>query len=163
AFTRPKVMKYLAKCGFTQSYTYFTWRNTKHELTTYLTELTQTPVREYLRPNLFANTPDILPEYLQHGGPAAFRIRLVLAATLGASYGVYGPPYEECQNRALPGREEYVDSEKYQVTHWDWEKPTVFREFIALVNRIRKENPALHHDHTLRFYPVDNELLLFYG
>jgi starch synthase (maltosyl-transferring) len=163
AFTRPKVMKYLAKCGFTQSYTYFTWRNTKHELTEYFTDLTQTAVREYLRPNLFANTPDILPEYLQHGGPAAFRIRLVLAATLGASYGIYGPPYEECQNRALPGKEEYLDSEKYQITYWDWEKPTVFREFIALVNRVRKENPALHFDHTLRFYPVDNELLLFYG
>jgi starch synthase (maltosyl-transferring) len=164
AFTRPKVMRYLAKGGFTQSYTYFTWRNTKTELTEYFTELTQTPVREYLRPNLFANTPDILPEYLQHGGPAAFQVRLVLAATLGASYGIYGPPYEECIGTAVrPGSEEYLDSEKYQVRHWDWDRPNVFRELIGRINRIRRENPALHSNDRLRFYPVDNEQLLFYG
>jgi starch synthase (maltosyl-transferring) len=164
AFTRPKVMKYLAKSGFTQSYTYFTWRNTRHELTEYFTELTQTEVREYMRPNLFANTPDILPEYLQHGGPAAFRIRLVLAATLGATYGIYGPPYETFQATPVkPQSEEYLDSEKYQVRHWDWESPNVFREFIALINRIRRENPALHYDHRLRFHPTDNDQLLFYS
>jgi starch synthase (maltosyl-transferring) len=164
AFTRPKVMKYLAESGFSQSYTYFTWRNAKHELTDYFTELTQTGVREYLRPNLFANTPDILTEYLQYGGPAAFRIRLVLAATLGATYGIYGPPFENCVGRAVkPGSEEYLDSEKYQVRHWDWDRPNVFREFITLVNRIRRENPALQYDHRLHFYPVDNERLIFYG
>jgi starch synthase (maltosyl-transferring) len=164
AFTRPKVMKYLAKVGFTQSYSYFTWRNTKPELTEYFTELTQTDVREYLRPNLFANTPDILPEYLQYGGPGAFQIRLVLAATLGASYGIYGPPFENHVGQAVKhGSEEYLDSEKYQVRHWDWEKPSVFREFVALVNRVRRENPALQYDNRLRFYPTDNEQLVFYG
>jgi starch synthase (maltosyl-transferring) len=164
AFTRPKVMKYLAKSGFTQSYTYFTWRNNKHELTEYFTELTQTPVREYMRPNLFANTPDILPEFLQYGGRAAFQIRLVLAATLGATYGIYGPPFENCVGQAVRhGSEEYLDSEKYQVRHWDWDSPSVFREFIALVNRVRRENPALQYDHRLHFHPTDNEQLLFYS
>jgi starch synthase (maltosyl-transferring) len=164
AFTRPKVMRYLAKSGFTQSYSYFTWRNTKPELAEYFTGLTQTEVREYMRPNLFANTPDILPEFLQHGGTAAFQIRLVLAATLGASYGIYGPPFENCVGSPVrPGSEEYLDSEKYQLRHWAWDRPNVFREFIARVNRIRRENPALQYDHRLRFYPVDNEQLLFYG
>jgi starch synthase (maltosyl-transferring) len=164
AFTRPTVMRYLAKAGFTQSYTYFTWRNTKTELVEYFSELTSTEVVEYLRPNLFANTPDILPEYLQYGGRAAFQIRLVLAATLGASYGIYGPPFENFVGQAVRhGSEEYLDSEKYQVRHWDWESPTVFREFITLVNRARRENPALQYDHRLRFHPTDNEQLLFYS
>jgi starch synthase (maltosyl-transferring) len=156
-------MKYLAKSGFSQSYTYFTWRNTKYDLTTYFTELTNTPVREFMRPNLFANTPDILPEFLQHSGPNGFRIRLVLAATLGATYGIYGPVYEFNDARALPEREEYLDSEKFQLQHWEWSRPNVFREFISLVNRIRRENPALHSDERLKFYEVDNERLLFYG
>jgi starch synthase (maltosyl-transferring) len=164
AFTRPKVMRYLAKSGFSQSYTYFTWRNNKHELTEYFTELTQTQVREYMRPNLFANTPDILSEYLQYGGRAAFYIRFVLAATLGASYGIYGPPFETFQHQAVKqGSEEYLDSEKYQVRHWDWGQANVFREFIARVNAIRRDNPALHANERLRFYPTDNEQLLFYG
>jgi starch synthase (maltosyl-transferring) len=164
AFTRPKVMCYLAKSGFSQSYTYFTWRNGKHELTEYFTELTQTQVREYLRPNLFANTPDILPEYLQYGGHAAFAVRLVLAATLGASYGIYGPPFETFQHQAVRhGSEEYLNSEKYQIRHWDWQRPNVFREFIARVNAIRRDNPALHSNDRLRFYPIDNEQILFYG
>jgi starch synthase (maltosyl-transferring) len=164
AFTRPKVMRYLAKCGFSQSYTYFTWRNTKQELTEYFTELTQTEVREYLRPNLFVNTPDILPEYLQYGGHAAFSIRLVLAATLGASYGIYGPPFETFTHQAVKhGSEEYLDSEKYQIRHWDWNRPHVFREFIARVNAIRRENPVLQTNEHLRFYPTDNEQILFYG
>jgi starch synthase (maltosyl-transferring) len=164
AFTRPKVMKYLAKSGFSQSYSYFTWRNAKHEITAYFTELTQTAVREYMRPNLFANTPDILSEYLQVGGRPAFLIRLVLAATLGASYGVYGPPFENCENRPVhPGSEEYLDSEKYQLRQWDWDRQDPFRELITLVNQARRENPALQYDHRLRFYPVDNERLLFYG
>jgi starch synthase (maltosyl-transferring) len=164
AFTRPKVMRHLAKLGFSQSYTYFTWRNTKHELTEYFTELTQTAVREYMRPNLFVNTPDILSEFLQYGGRAAFYIRLVLAATLGASYGIYGPPFETCQHQAVkPGSEEYLDSEKYQIRHWDWERPNVFREFIARVNAIRRDNPALHANDRLRFYQTDNEHIIFYG
>ncbi len=164
AFTRPKVMKLLAKAGFTQSYTYFTWRNTKYELTEYLTELTRPPVVESMRPNFFANTPDILPEYLQYGGPGAFRIRVVLAATLAASYGIYGPPFETFQNTPVKhGSEEYLDSEKYQVRHWDWDKPNAFREFIARLNRIRRENPALQSDRGLKFYPTDNEQILFYG
>jgi starch synthase (maltosyl-transferring) len=163
AFTRPKVMKYLAKSGFTQSYTYFTWRNSRWELTEYFTELTQTSVREYMRPNLFANTPDILPEYLQHGGPAAFQIRLILAATLGATYGIYGPPYELFQSVARPGAEEYIDNEKYQLRHWQWDQPNVFREFISLVNKARRENPALHFDHRLRFHATDNEQIVFYS
>jgi starch synthase (maltosyl-transferring) len=164
AFTRPSVKKHLAKAGFSQSYTYFTWRNTKHELTTYFTELTQTNVREYLRPNLFANTPDILPEYLQYGGRAAFQIRLVLAATLGATYGIYGPPFETFEDRPVGSHsEEYLDSEKYQVRQWDWTRPSAFREFIARVNRIRRENLALHTNDRLRFYPTDNEQILFYG
>jgi starch synthase (maltosyl-transferring) len=164
AFTRPKMMKFLAKAGFTQSYTYFTWRNTKHEITAYFTELTQTAVREYMRPNLFANTPDILPEFLQVGGRPAFVIRLVLAATLGATYGIYGPPYEMCEGRPVrPGSEEYLDSEKYQIRHWDWDRPSSFREMIGLINQIRRENPALHYNDRLHFYYTDNERLLFYG
>jgi starch synthase (maltosyl-transferring) len=164
AFTRPKVMKYLAKSGFTQSYTYFTWRNTKWELEEYFTELNQTSVRHYMRPNLFANTPDILPEYLQMGEEAGFRIRFLLAATLGATYGIYGPPYENFERTPIrPGAEEYLDSEKYQLRHWDWDRPNVFRELIALVNSIRKENPALQYDHRLRFYPTTNERIVCYG
>jgi starch synthase (maltosyl-transferring) len=146
AFTRPKVMRHLAKLGFSQSYTYFTWRITKAELTEYFTELTQTEVREYLRPNLFANTPDILHAYLQQGGPAAFAARLVLAATLGASYGVYSG-FEVCEDRAAaPGSEEYLNSEKYEFRYWDWEQPGHIRDLIARVNRIRREHPALHRD-----------------
>jgi starch synthase (maltosyl-transferring) len=164
AFTRPKVMRYLARCGFSQSYTYFTWRNNKHELTEYFTELTRTELREYMRPNLFANTPDILNEYLQYGGRAAFQIRLVLAATLGASYGIYGPPFETFTHQAVRhGSEEYLDSEKYQIRHWDWDKPSAFRELIARINIIRRENPALQSNDSLRFYPTDNEQLIFYG
>jgi starch synthase (maltosyl-transferring) len=164
AFTRPKVMHYLAKCGFSQSYTYFTWRNTRYELTEYFTELTHTHAQQYMRPNVFANTPDILPEFLQHGGRAAFRIRLVLAATLAATYGIYGPPFENCVHQAIrPGSEEYLDSEKYQVRHWDWDRPNVMRELITRVNTIRRENPALHTNERLRFYPSDNEQLLFYS
>jgi starch synthase (maltosyl-transferring) len=164
AFTRPKVMYQLAKLGFTQSYTYFTWRNTKWELIQYFTELTQTGVREYLRPNLWPNTPDILTEYLQFGERAAFMARLILAATLGASYGVYGPAFELCENRAKePGSEEYLDSEKYEIKNWDLAKPNSLKDFIARVNRIRRESPALHSDWSLRFHQVDNEQLICYS
>ena len=162
AFTRPKVMRYLAKCGFSQSYTYFTWRNSKSELIEYFTELTQSEAREYLRPNLFANTPDILHAFLQRGGRPAFAIRFVLAATLGASYGIYGPAFELCEQRALPGSEEYVDSEKYQVRHWDLERPDSLRPLITAVNAARRANPALREQRTLRFVPTDNDQLLAY-
>ena len=163
AFTRPKVMKYLAKCGFSQSYTYFTWRNTSEELVEYFTELTQTDVREYMRPNLFANTPDILHEYLQHGGRAAFHIRLVLAATLGASYGIYSG-YELAENVPVkPGSEEYLDSEKYQISARNYDDPNSLAEFIARINQIRRDHAALQRDWGLRFHPTDNPQLLAYS
>jgi starch synthase (maltosyl-transferring) len=163
AFTRPKVMKHLAKAGFTQSYTYFTWRNTKPELTEYFTELTQTDVREYMRPNLFANTPDILHEYLQHGGRAAFRVRFVLAATLGASYGIYSG-FELAENVPVrPGSEEYLDSEKYQIRVRNFDDPHSLAELIARVNGIRREHPALQRDWGLRFHATDNTQLLCYS
>lgn len=164
AFTRPKIMYHLAKLGFTQSYTYFAWRNTKWELTQYFTELTQTDVREYFRPNLWPNTPDILTEYLQFGGRPAFLARLVLAGTLGASYGIYGPAYEACENRPRePRSEEYLDSEKYEIRHRDLDGPHGMRDFITRVNRIRRDNPALHADRNLHFHPVDNEQLICYS
>ncbi|MFW6102464.1 MAG: alpha-1,4-glucan--maltose-1-phosphate maltosyltransferase [Chloroflexota bacterium] len=164
AFTRPKVMYYLAKLGFTQSYTYFAWRNTKWELTQYFTELTQTEVREHFRPNLWPNTPDILTEYLQFGGRPAFMARLVLAATLGASYGIYGPAFELCENHSRePGSEEYINSEKYEIKNWDISRPDSLKDLIARVNRIRQENPALHNDWSLRFHNVDNEQLICYS
>ncbi|MEW6248745.1 MAG: alpha-1,4-glucan--maltose-1-phosphate maltosyltransferase [Nitrospirota bacterium] len=164
AFTRPKVMYRLAKLGFTQSYTYFAWRNTKTELMQYFTELTQTEVREYFRPNLWPNTPDILTEYLQRGGRPAFMIRLALAATLGASYGIYGPAFELCEHRPYEeGSEEYFDSEKYEIKQWDIERPDSLRDFIARVNAIRRDNPALQNDWSLRFHPVDNDELLCYS
>ena len=164
AFTRPKVMYRLAKLGFSQSYTYFAWRNTKSELTQYFTELTQTEVSDFFRANLWPNTPDILTEYLQFGGRPAFMTRLVLAAMLGASYGIYGPAFELCENVPRePGSEEYLNSEKYEIKHWDLEKPESLRELIARVNRIRRENPALHSDRSLRFYPIDNPELLCFG
>jgi len=164
AFTRPKVMKRLAKGGYTQSYTYFTWRNTKWELTEYMNELMLGESAEYMRGNLFANTPDILPEFLQAGGRPAFMIRLVLAATLGATYGIYGPPFEQCAGTPVrQGSEEYLDSEKYQVRHWDLDAPWSLRDYIARVNEIRRENPALHYNRNLRFFHVDNEAMICYG
>jgi starch synthase (maltosyl-transferring) len=162
AFTRPAVMRYLAKAGFTQSYTYFTWRNTKEELVEYLTELTTTGVRDYLRPNLFVNTPDILHAYLQTGGCPAFQARLLLAATLGASYGIYSG-FELCEGRAVPGTEEYLDSEKYQVRHWDWDAPGHIKELIARVNTIRRAHPALHFNESLRFCDTDNPHIIAYA
>ena len=164
AFTRPKVMYRLAKLGFSQSYTYFTWRNTKPELTHYFTELTQTELREYFRPSLWPNTPDILNEYLQFGGRAAFMARLVLAATLGANYGIYGPAFELLDGLPRdPGSEEYLNSEKYEVKHWQRENPDSLKDFIALVNRIRRENCALQSDRSLRFHAVDNQQILCYS
>ena len=163
AFTRPKVLYRLAKLGFTQSYNYFPWRNTKWELTQYLTELTQTQVREFMGPNLWPNTPDILPEYLQFGERPAFMTRLILAATLGPSYGIYGPAYELCENHPIaPGREEYLDSEKYEIKSWDIDRPDSLRKLIGRVNQIRRENPAFRDNHNLRFHEVDNEQIIAY-
>jgi starch synthase (maltosyl-transferring) len=162
AFTRPKVMKALAKAGFTQSYTYFTWRNTKLELTEYLTELTQTPMREYFRPNFFVNTPDILSPVLQTGGPAAFKMRLVLAATLSPSYGIYSG-FELCEHQAVPGTEEYLNSEKYQVKVRDWNQPGNIKEFIGRINSIRRDNPALQHFVNLQFLSTDNDQIMLFS
>jgi starch synthase (maltosyl-transferring) len=162
AFTRPKLMQALAKVGFSQSYTYFTWRNFKGELTAYFTELTQTAMAEYYRGNLFANTPDILPPILQQGGRAAFRMRLVLAATLSSVYGIYSG-YELCENAAIPGTEEYLDSEKYEIRVRDWDAPGNIKDYIARINRIRRENPALAEYRNLRFYEADDDNVLFYG
>jgi len=164
AFTRPKVMYRLAKLGFTQSYTYFAWRNTKWEITQYFTELYHGEVREFFRPNLWPNTPDILTEYLQMGGRAAFMVRLALAATLSANYGIYGPAFELCENRPKEfGSEEYLDSEKYEIRNWDIESPDSLKDLIGRVNRIRRENPALQSDWSLRFHPVDNEQIICYS
>ncbi len=164
AFTRPKVMTHLAKLGFTQSYTYFAWRNTKWELTQYMTELTQTDVCDYFHPSFWPNTPDILTEYLQVGERPAFMARLVLAATLAASYGIYGPAFELCENRPKAlGTEEYMGSEKYEIRHWDIKREDSLKSFIARVNRIRRENPALQSDWNVHFHPVDNEELICYS
>lgn len=164
AFTRPKVMYRLAKLGFTQSYTYFAWKNTKFELTQYFTELTQTGVNEFFRPNLWPNTPDILNDYLQHGGRSAFMTRLILAATLGANYGIYGPAFELCENQPLrPGSEEYLNSEKYEIRMWDIERPDSLSLLIRRVNKIRREQVALQKDWTLRFLPVDNDQIIAYS
>jgi starch synthase (maltosyl-transferring) len=164
AFTRPQVMYHLAKAGFSQSYSYFTWRNTKQELTDYFRELTETDIREYFRPNLWPNTPDILSEFLQVGGRPAFQIRLVLAATLGANYGIYGGAFEMCENVPRePGSEEYLNSEKYELKHRDLNSAVSLHDFIARVNRIRRENPALHRDRNLRFHETDNPMVICYS
>ncbi len=161
AFTKPKMMKALAKAGFTQSYSYFTWRNTKAELIEYFTELTQTEMKDYYRANLFPNTPDILPFYLQQNGRPGFMIRATLAATLSTVYGIYSG-FELCENAALPGREEYLDSEKYQFKGRDWNAPGNIKEHITRLNRIRADNRALQLYDNLRFLPADNEQILCY-
>ena len=163
AFTRPRVMSRLAKAGFSQSYTYFTWRNTKSELQTYLEDLTRGELREYFRPNFWPNTPDILPQFLQFGGRAAFVSRLILAATLSSNYGIYGPAFDLCVSEALEEREEYADSEKYEIKRWDLNSPVNLRDLITRVNRIRKENPALWNTFNLKFYEVDNDQILCFG
>jgi starch synthase (maltosyl-transferring) len=164
AFTRPKPMYRLAKLGFTQSYTYFAWRNTKWELMQYFTELTQTEVRDFFRPNLWPNTPDILTEYLQLGGRPAFMARLVLAATLGANYGIYGPVFELCENIPRePGSEEYLNSEKYELRRWQLDQAGNLREFIGRVNAIRHDNEALQSDRNLHFYVVDNKEIVCFS
>jgi starch synthase (maltosyl-transferring) len=164
AFTRPKVMYRLAKLGFSQSYNYFPWRNGKHELETYFRELTSPPVIDFFRASLWPNTPDILTEHLQYGGRPAFMARVALAATLGASYGIYGPAFELMENRARePGSEEYLDSEKYQLRHWELERPDSLRDYLTRLNRIRREHPALQTDRGLVFHRIDNDALIAYS
>jgi starch synthase (maltosyl-transferring) len=164
AFTRPRVMEQLAKAGFSQSYTYFTWRNSSDELRQYLSEITTPPVADYFRPNLWPNTPDILHEVLQHGGRPAFALRFVLASTLSANYGIYGPPFElSVREPREPGSEEYLHSEKFEVRHWELKSPDSLAGLITRVNEIRHDHPALQHDRTLRFHRVDNDRLLAYS
>jgi len=164
AFTRPKVMYNLAKLGFTQSYNYFPWRNTSVELRQFMTELTRTEVKEFYRPNLWPNTPDILPQYLQFGGRPAFLVRLILAATLGASYGIYGPAYELCVNTPrAAGEEEYLDSEKYEIKAWNLNTPDSLQPLITRTNAIRHENPALQSNELLAFHPTTNDQLIAYS
>lgn len=162
AFTRPKLMNVLAKAGFSQSYTYFTWRNTKQELTEYLTELTQTEMKEYYRPNFFPNTPDILPVFLQTGGRPAFKIRALLAATLSTTYGIYSG-FELCENQALPGKEEYADSEKYEFKVWDWDRPGNIKDYLRMLNRARQNNPALQQFDNVTFHKADHQDVLVYS
>ncbi|HXM05558.1 MAG TPA: maltotransferase domain-containing protein, partial [Chthoniobacterales bacterium] len=162
AFTKPKMMKALAKCGFTQSYTYFTWRNTKYELTEYLTELCTTEMKYFFRGNFFTNTPDILPVFLQTGGRPAFLIRAVLASTLSTVYGIYSG-FELCENVPIPNREEYLNSEKYQLKERDWDAPGNIKGYLTQLNRIRRENRALQIYENLEFHAVENDQILFYA
>jgi starch synthase (maltosyl-transferring) len=164
AFTRPKVMYRLAKAGFTQSYTYFTWRNEPWGIRQYFTELTSRPVVDFFRPNAWPNTPDIFPEYLQSGARSAYIVRIVLAATLCSSYGVYGPVFELLEGRPLrAGGEEYLDSEKYEAHRWDINRPESLADLLTRLNRIRRDNPALQHDRTLRFHECDNPKVVCYS
>jgi starch synthase (maltosyl-transferring) len=162
AFTRPKMMKTLAKAGFTQSYSYFTWRNFKQEIVEYFSELTQSEMKEYYRGNLFPNTPDILPKLLQEGGRPAFKMRLALAATLSSVYGMYSG-FELCEATPVPGKEEYLNSEKYEYKVWDWDRPGNIVDFVGTINRIRRKNLALHEYDNLRFYWADDDNVLCYG
>ncbi|MBF0432532.1 MAG: DUF3416 domain-containing protein, partial [Fibrobacteria bacterium] len=156
AFTRPKIMYRLAKLGFTQSYTYFTWRNTPEEFVEYMEELTTEPVKSFFQPNFWPNTPDILPESLEHKGRSAFITRFILASTLSTSYGIYGPAFELLENEPFPGREEYLDNEKYEIKNWDWDKPDNIKDIISTVNRLRRENPALQDRNNISFIPSTN-------
>jgi starch synthase (maltosyl-transferring) len=163
AFTRPKLMYALAKAGFSQSYTYFTWRTSRHELTEYMRELTSPDVASFFRPNFWPNTPDILPEHLQHGGRAAFIARLVLAATLSSNYGIYGPAFELMERAARPGSGEYADNEKYEIKRWNLDDPDSLAPVIRRINRIRGRNPALQQTRDVRFHETGNEHLLCYS
>jgi starch synthase (maltosyl-transferring) len=162
AFTRPKVMKTLAKVGFAQSYSYFTWRNFKQEIIEYFTELTQTDVANYMRANLFPNTHDILPYILQQGGRPAFKMRFMLAATLSSVYGIYGG-YELCENTPVPNKEEYLNSEKYEYKVWDWDRPGNIIDYITKINAVRHAHPALQEYDNLRFYQAEDPNFLCYG
>ncbi len=162
AFTRPKIMASLAKVGFTQSYTYFTWRTSKDEIIEYMNELTLGPSRNYFRPNFWPNTPDILPWHLQYQDENIFIIRLSLAATLSASYGMYGPAFEFCENIPVEGREEYFNSEKYEIKSYDWRKTSRMTDIVTLLNKARNENAALQSTWNLQFCSVDNPNIIAY-
>jgi len=162
AFTRPKIMNELAKQGFTQSYTYFTWRNSKAELIEYLTELTQTEQREFFRPNFWPNTPDILPYALQNGHESVYLQKYFLAATLSSSIGIYGPAYEFMVHQAMPGKEEYLNSEKYEVYHWDWEAKNKLTTIITRINHIRKQHESLQQTNNIVFCKVENNQIMAY-
>ncbi len=163
AFTKPKVMQQLAKQGYTQSYTYFTWRTSKHELIEYVTELTQTDQREYMRPNFWPNTPDINPYHLQGANEAKYMERYVLAATLSSNIGIYGPVFEQMINEAIPGKEEYYMSEKFQICHYDWFKDNKLTKIIAKINQIRHQNEALQQTNNIKFCSIENDnLMAFY-
>lgn len=159
AFTYYERLELLAKLGFSQSYNYFTWRNTKNEMIEYMDRLTSSYVKDFLRMNFFANTPDILPEILQKGGRPAFKMRLALAATLSPAYGI-ASNYELCENGANPGAETYINSEKYELKVWDWDRPGNIKDYISVVNRIRHENQALHYFDNIQFCPSTNEHIL---
>ncbi|WP_141104277.1 alpha-1,4-glucan--maltose-1-phosphate maltosyltransferase, partial [Noviherbaspirillum denitrificans] len=161
AFTRPKMMYRLAKIGYSQSYTYFTWRHTKKEFTDYMTELTQTPVKEYFRPHFFVNTPDINPYFLQRSGRPGFLIRAALATTLSGLWGMYSG-FELCEGTPIPGKEEYIDSEKYEIKAWDWNRPGNIIHEITQLNRLRRENPALQTHLNIRFLPATGDNILFF-
>jgi starch synthase (maltosyl-transferring) len=162
AFTKPRMMQGLGKIGFSQSYTYFTWRESKHDLAEYAKELTQTDMRFYYRANFWPNTPDILPHHLQNQGPAIFKIRAALAALLCSNWGIYSG-YELCENRPLPGREEYLDSEKFQLVERDWNAPGNIKGFLRELNRARRENPALQLYENLRFHHADHDGILVFS
>ena len=162
AFTRPKIMASLAKVGFNQSYTYFTWRVSKQEIVEYMTELVSGPSRNYFRPNFWPNTPDILPWHLQHQGENIFIIRLALAATLSSNYGLYGPAYEFCENIPVEGREEYHNSEKYEVREYNWKKTNRMTDILTLLNKARKENPALQSTWNIQFCAIENPNIIAY-
>ncbi|MFO7756058.1 MAG: alpha-1,4-glucan--maltose-1-phosphate maltosyltransferase [Bacteroidales bacterium] len=164
AFTRPKLMYQLAKQGFSQSYTYFTWRNTKYEISTYCQELVNTETREFFRPCFWPNTPDILPEYLQLAPRPGFIQRIALAATLSSNYGIYGPAFELMENKPVaPGKEEYLNSEKYEIKNWDIRDPQSLKSIIKRINKIRNENRALQNTHSLKFHDIDNEAMICYS
>lgn len=162
AFTRPRIMERLGKAGFNQSYTYFTWRNTKQEIEEYVNELTQTELKYYFRPNFWPNTPDILPPELTFGGENAHIMKLILAATLSSNYGLYGPVYEFCINTPHPRKEEYIDNEKYELKHWNWNEYTRIKEIITWVNKIRKANTALHTTNNIRFAETTSDQIICY-
>lgn len=162
AFTRPRIMASLAKVGFTQSYTYFTWRVSKAEIIEYMNDLVYGPSRNYFRPNFWPNTPDILPYHLQMRSENSFLFRYALAATLSSNYGVYGPSYEFLENMPIEGKEEYYNSEKYEVRHYDWKRTNRMTDIMSLLNKIRKENAALQSTWNLQFCPIENDQLIAY-
>jgi starch synthase (maltosyl-transferring) len=163
AFTRPRIMEELGKIGFNQSYTYFTWRETQEEIISYVNELTKTERSNYYRPNFWPNTPDILPNHLVTGGEVAHIIRVILAATLSSNYGLYGPVYEFGINHPMPGKEEYIDNEKYEIKNWDWNRTSRIKEVIKLINHIRRDNPALQLTNNIHFGITENPQIMCYG